>query len=195
MLQWFKTPQRIHGKGSSSYPSPHLPGSHSPDATTITNFLTTLTGWLMNTEVQMCVCVYLRFLPLLHKRRHTMHPVQYLWWSLRKAILTLRTSWRNGERMALCSGGDVAQNQKWKLVLLTFCLGSFPLCCLPIALSPGSAICSLLKNRQQAQNGVSCATPMSPNWDLIPNPTAVSASPRNAILTSQSGISWSALVR
>ena len=38
-------------------------------------------------------------------------------------------------------------------------------------------------------------SPMSTNQELIPNLIVVSVSPRNVILTSQSEISWPALVR
>lgn len=51
----------------------------------------------------------------------------------------------------------------------------------------------LLKKRQEAQSGVTCAKPTSSNKDLIPNLIVVSISPRNVILTILSGISWSAL--
>lgn len=44
------------------------------------------------------------------------------------------------------------------------------------------------KKGQQAHNGVTFTKPMSPNRDFIPNLIAISTSPRNVILTSQSGI-------
>lgn len=53
----------------------------------------------------------------------------------------------------------------------------------------------LLKKRQDTQNGVTRAKPMLLNRDLLPNLIAVPASPRDVILTSQSGITWSALVK
>lgn len=44
------------------------------------------------------------------------------------------------------------------------------------------------KKGQQAHNGVTFTKPMSPNRDFIPNLIAISTSPRNVILTSQSRI-------
>lgn len=45
------------------------------------------------------------------------------------------------------------------------------------------------------QNGITCAKLTSPNRNLILNVIVVSTSPRNVTLTSQSGISCSALVK
>lgn len=44
----------------------------------------------------------------------------------------------------------------------------------------------LLLKETKAPNGVICAKPKLPNWYLIPNLNAVSVSPRNVILASQS---------
>lgn len=52
-----------------------------------------------------------------------------------------------------------------------------------------------LKNRQGTQNGVTCAKPIWTNRNLIPNLISVLAFPRKVISTSQSGISWSEVMR
>lgn len=52
-----------------------------------------------------------------------------------------------------------------------------------------------LKKRQQTQNVTICGKPTQSNQDLIPNLTKVSTSPRNKILTGQSGVNWSVLMK
>lgn len=53
----------------------------------------------------------------------------------------------------------------------------------------------LLQKKQQAQNGVSCAKLISLDQGLRPNLIAISAFPSNVVLTCQSGLFWSALMR
>ena len=126
-------------EAASSHLHPHLP-LHSSATTTIIHFPTKLTECLMNKEASTSVCARVFvFSPFLTQQEahSTLCPVP-----LRRAGLSSRSSWRNGDWMTPCHGRDLAQNQTKKLSSVDWLAWVPPtaslhlwICCLPI---PGS---------------------------------------------------------
>lgn len=163
--------QCIHGEESSSHLCLHLCSSHSY----LSWLLISWPAYTMSrVQKYRCVGAFIRIFSLSYTKGGT--PCTLL--------STFGEAW---ERLS-CLCGQAGEMGTWcgtepemEASSLTFCPGP--------SHSAVSWICSLPADKEKTGPRVSCAKPMSPNPDLITNPTADSASPRNVILTSQFGLS------